>query len=205
MKASSIHVCRRCTAYNSTVLHQIKIRTCNIRSSSDDLLHTVPKSSDSVHTMPKFVQWLVMKILGTIELGVHIVCTCTTHANNYYLLQLLVSYHIAQWWYPVLDYYIILCHHNYSNTHRQNHRHDLVALALVKATYSRKDSRTMDACKQQNHGSMQAAELWKHASSRTEACKQQNYESMQAAEPWKHASSRTMKAFKQQNHGLEYM
>ena len=103
----------------------------------------------------------------------------------------------------IILFYVIII--QYSNTHRQNHRHDLVALALVKATYSRKDSRTMDACKQQNHGSMQAAELWKHASSRTEACKQQNYESMQAAEPWKHASSRTMKAFKQQNHGLEYM
>ena len=28
--------------------------------------------------------------------------------------------------------------------------------------------RVLEACKQQNHGSMQAAELWKHA------CKQQN-------------------------------
>ena len=46
--------------------------------------------------------------------------------------------------------------------------------------------------KQQNHGNIQASEL-KHASSRTMvACKQQNYRSMQAAELWKHASSRTM-------------
>ena len=57
----------------------------------------------------------------------------------------------------------------------------------------------MLACKQQNHGSMQAAEPWTHASSRTTvayasirtivACKQQNYGSMQAAE------------LKQQNYG----
>ena len=46
----------------------------------------------------------------------------------------------------------------------------------------------MEVCKQQNLGSMQAAELWKlasskHASSRTmEACKQQNYGSMRAVE-----------------------
>ena len=64
----------------------------------------------------------------------------------------------------------------------------------------------MEACKQQNHGSMQAAEPWMHASSRTTvACKQQNHASSrteaskQAAEPWKHASSRT-EACKQQNH-----
>ena len=51
----------------------------------------------------------------------------------------------------------------------------------------------MEACKQQNHGSMEAAELWKHVSSRTMvAWKQQNYGSMEAAEPWLHASSRTM-------------
>ena len=42
-------------------------------------------------------------------------------------------------------------------------------------------SRSMEAS-QQYHGSKQAAELWKHASSRT--CKQQNYGSMQSAEPW---------------------
>ena len=88
-------------------------------------------------------------------------------------------------------------------------------------------TRTMEACKQQshismqaqqNHSSMQAAELWKHASSRTtvackhqnhcsmeaaelyiEAWKQQNHGSMQAAE-LKHASSRT-EASKKQNHG----
>ena len=40
----------------------------------------------------------------------------------------------------------------------------------------------MEASKQY-HGSMQAAELWNYASSRTmEACKQQNYGSMQAAD-----------------------
>ena len=58
------------------------------------------------------------------------------------------------------------------------------------------------ACKQQNYGSMQAAEVWKHGSSRTmEACKQKNYGSMQAAEVWKHGSSRTMEACKQKNYG----
>ena len=46
-------------------------------------------------------------------------------------------------------------------------------------------TRTMEACKQQSHISMQAAEpeLWKHASSRTTvACKHQNHRSMEAAE-----------------------
>ena len=62
--------------------------------------------------------------------------------------------------------------------------------------------RTAESCRQQNHGSIQAAELWKHANSRTmEACKQQNYGSMQAAEPWNHASSRAIEACKQQSHG----
>ena len=63
-------------------------------------------------------------------------------------------------------------------------------------------SRSMEASKQY-HGSMQAAELWKHASSRTMvAWKQQNYGSMEfeAAEPWKHANNRT-EACKQQNYG----
>ena len=61
--------------------------------------------------------------------------------------------------------------------------------------------RSMEASKQY-HGSMQAAELWNHASSRTMvACEQQNHGSiqaaelsMQAAEPWKHASSRSRTA-----------
>ena len=56
-------------------------------------------------------------------------------------------------------------------------------------------TRTMKACKQQNHASMQAAELWKHASSRTTvACKHQNHCGMEAAELY-------IEAWKQQNHG----
>ena len=56
-------------------------------------------------------------------------------------------------------------------------------------------SRAMEACKQQNHVSMQAAEPWMHASSRTTvACKHQNHCSMEAAELY-------MEACKQQNHG----
>ena len=68
-----------------------------------------------------------------------------------------------------------------------------------------KQQNHMVACKQQNHGSMEAAELWKqqnHGSMQAaELWKHHNHGSMQAAE-LKHASSRTMIACKQQNDGL---
>ena len=54
-------------------------------------------------------------------------------------------------------------------------------------------SKTTKASKQQNHGNMQAAELWKqHTSNRT----------MPADTLRKHARSTTTEACEQQNHGL---
>ena len=70
--------------------------------------------------------------------------------------------------------------------------------SLVHTVCQYHGSMQAEACKQQNHGSMEAAEL---CSSRTEACKQQNHGSMKVAEPWKHASGRT-EACKQQNYGF---
>ena len=61
----------------------------------------------------------------------------------------------------------------------------------------------MQLHEQHIHG--RTAEL-KHASSRTmEACKQQNHGSMQAAEPCMHASSRTMHASSRTMHATSEM
>ena len=69
------------------------------------------------------------------------------------------------------------------------------SMQLADAYDSTYENTRSKKASKQYHGSMQAAQLWKHASSRT------MHGSMQAAELWKHASSRTMEACKQQNHG----